>query len=287
MVCANPVASFSSNGLKHVPLTEQELNSTERDNSLQTVQNSFKNKHIKIGERSLPEKHGIVAEKQIGDKQVSSKLVAFPQWNNMFLYNHLLPRAFMRPLRYPSRNFAFVSSSFRTNHSPYAKRDDILTDGIKVTPVNGIYGLNKTNNSTWNENKPNGESYTKSEMDSTGPKIRKRPAGDDENCMRSTAERLMKFQEHISTNEGQLLLTCTGQVTVKQCKGLCNSMVKPDVTAYDGFERSCKCCKDSRRLSRAVTLTLCDIASNEVFGYSLTRQIVEPVECACSECSRH
>ncbi|WAQ93457.1 PBURS-like protein [Mya arenaria] len=258
---------------------------------------------------------------------VSSKAISHKYMENMFLYNLLMSRALLRPMNYnfsPGKYGYPIDSILTGSKYSYAKRDDIETDGIKVTPPypiekNNRYNnridindgksqtfrshrfvkrasenkLDKSRNSSDNvnasseiNNKPHNADELKYSSDILPPP-QKRPSGDVEQCKMETVEMDMRFRQYIDTHNGPLLLTCTGRVTINKCEGLCRSLVRPDVTAYDGFERSCNCCKDVSRRRTPVTFSICDINSNEVFGYDITRDITEPTECACLECSRY
>jgi len=213
---------------------------------------------------------------------------------NTPLYNLLLPSDSLS-YAYPTEELveSFGGSSIGDDDvSYYAKRDDIETDGIKVTPVYPINKFSKYKNTidegeerrtpyysrriikrdlTNKRNEPkkgmlldqglmlqtqndsdkdmtsiNVQSKPEStdvEKDSqmlqseTLPVVEKRPSGEEEHCVLDTVMMNMRFREYIDSAEGPLLLTCTGSVEVNKCEGLCNSLVQPDVNAYDGFGR--------------------------------------------------
>ncbi|KAL4222026.1 hypothetical protein ACF0H5_018071 [Mactra antiquata] len=105
-----------------------------------------------------------------------------------------------------------------------------------------------------------------------------------ETCTIGTIYINIQFTENVNTQDGSLLLTCNGRVTVNKCEGSCLSSVKPTLTSPDGYTKECSCCKDLSARSRTVTLSMCTLGDEEVHGYELTRTLLEPTACSCQPC---
>ncbi|XP_060062469.1 partner of bursicon-like [Ylistrum balloti] len=77
---------------------------------------------------------------------------------------------------------------------------------------------------------------------------------------------------------------CVASVLVNECDGTCVSRVTPSVSRFPGFDKICKCCSESRLVSREVTLTECRDGNHVLEGVRPTTSFSEPAGCACRSC---
>ncbi|XP_060801436.1 partner of bursicon [Amyelois transitella] len=87
---------------------------------------------------------------------------------------------------------------------------------------------------------------------------------------------------------GRLVRSCSGEVNVNKCEGMCTSQVQPSVVTATGFLKECFCCRENYLRERLVTLTHCydpdglrfDDEDNAVMEVKLR----EPDNCKCHKC---
>ncbi|XP_077977928.1 partner of bursicon-like [Glandiceps talaboti] len=79
---------------------------------------------------------------------------------------------------------------------------------------------------------------------------------------------------------------CSGTASLQKCEGSCVSQVSPSVVSPTGFLKRCKCCRESTRRPKLVTLRTCrDMDRNILVGHSHVIELNEPADCACTECA--
>ncbi|XP_049872629.1 partner of bursicon [Pectinophora gossypiella] len=97
---------------------------------------------------------------------------------------------------------------------------------------------------------------------------------------------------HVTKEEfdemGRLLRSCTGEVSVNKCEGMCNSQVQPSVTTSTGFLKECFCCRENYLRERMVTLNHCydpdGIRLEDEDRAIMEIRLREPAECKCYKC---
>ncbi|RVE54038.1 hypothetical protein evm_001441 [Chilo suppressalis] len=71
----------------------------------------------------------------------------------------------------------------------------------------------------------------------------------------------MPTEIHVTKDEfddmGRLIRSCSGEVSVNKCEGMCSSQVQPSVSTATGFLKECFCCRENFLRERLVTLTHC------------------------------
>ncbi|OWF55487.1 Partner of bursicon [Mizuhopecten yessoensis] len=77
---------------------------------------------------------------------------------------------------------------------------------------------------------------------------------------------------------------CVANVLVNECDGTCVSRVTPSVSQFPGFDKICKCCSESRLITREITLTECRDGNQVLENVHLTTSYSEPAGCACQSC---
>lgn len=107
----------------------------------------------------------------------------------------------------------------------------------------------------------------------------------DENCETLPSEIHLVKEEYDEL--GRLQRTCSADVVVTKCSGLCNSQVQPSVITQTGFLKECYCCRESFLKEKGVLLTHCyDPDGERLQGEYATMEIVlkEPADCKCYKC---
>ncbi|KAJ2951206.1 hypothetical protein O0L34_g5599 [Tuta absoluta] len=97
---------------------------------------------------------------------------------------------------------------------------------------------------------------------------------------------------HVTKEEfdelGRMLRSCSGEVTVNKCEGMCNSQVQPSVTTSTGFMKECFCCRENYLRERVVTLHHCydpdGIRLEEEDRAVMEIRLREPADCKCYKC---
>lgn len=87
---------------------------------------------------------------------------------------------------------------------------------------------------------------------------------------------------------GRLQRTCSGEVTINKCEGLCKSQVQPSVITPTGFLKECYCCRETALKDRLVKLTQCYNPDGERLYEadveSMDIRLKEPTQCQCFKC---
>ncbi|XP_026496207.2 partner of bursicon [Vanessa tameamea] len=108
----------------------------------------------------------------------------------------------------------------------------------------------------------------------------------DENCETIPTEIHVTKEEY--DEMGSLVRSCSGEVIVNKCEGICNSQVQPSVVAATGFLKECYCCKENYLRERLVTLTHCYDSDGMRFedeeNAIMEIRLREPAECKCYKC---
>ncbi|VVD00510.1 partner of bursicon [Leptidea sinapis] len=108
----------------------------------------------------------------------------------------------------------------------------------------------------------------------------------DENCETIPTEVHVTKEEY--DEMGSLARSCSGEVTVNKCEGICNSQVQPSVVTQTGFLKECFCCKENYLRERLVTLTHCydpdGIRLQDEDRAMMEVRLREPAECKCYKC---
>ncbi|CAH2084654.1 unnamed protein product [Euphydryas editha] len=108
----------------------------------------------------------------------------------------------------------------------------------------------------------------------------------DENCETIPTEIHLTKEEY--DEMGSLVRSCSGEVSVNKCEGICNSQVQPSVVTATGFLKECFCCKENYLRERLVTLTHCYDADGlrleDEDRAIMEVRLREPAECKCYKC---
>ncbi|XP_045449585.1 partner of bursicon [Melitaea cinxia] len=108
----------------------------------------------------------------------------------------------------------------------------------------------------------------------------------DENCETIPTEIHVTKEEY--DEMGSLVRSCSGEVSVNKCEGICNSQVQPSVVTATGFLKECFCCKENYLRERLVTLTHCYDADGlrleDEDRAIMEVRLREPAECKCYKC---
>lgn len=87
---------------------------------------------------------------------------------------------------------------------------------------------------------------------------------------------------------GRLVRSCSGEVSVNKCEGMCNSRVHPSVATQTGFIKECFCCRENYLRERLVTLTHCytpdGVRLEDEDNALMEVRLREPDECKCYKC---
>ncbi|XP_030027856.2 partner of bursicon [Manduca sexta] len=97
---------------------------------------------------------------------------------------------------------------------------------------------------------------------------------------------------HVTKEEfddmGRLIRSCSGDVSVNKCEGMCNSQVHPSISTSTGFQKECFCCRENFLRERLVTLTHCydpdGMRLEDEDNAIMEVRLREPEECKCSKC---
>lgn len=107
----------------------------------------------------------------------------------------------------------------------------------------------------------------------------------DENCETLASEIHLVKEEYDEL--GRLQRTCSAEVVVSKCGGLCNSQVQPSVITQTGFLKECYCCRETFLKEKPILLTHCyDPDGERLYGDMATLEVIlkEPSECKCYKC---
>ncbi|CAG9132759.1 hypothetical protein JYU34_017537 [Plutella xylostella] len=115
------------------------------------------------------------------------------------------------------------------------------------------------------------------------------------NILESSAEEsceTIPTEIHLTKEEyddlGRLRRSCSGDVSVNKCEGMCNSQVQPSVVTPTGFLKECFCCRENFLRERIVTLSHCydpdGIRLDEEEFAMMEVRLREPAECKCYKC---
>ncbi|CAK1585515.1 unnamed protein product [Parnassius mnemosyne] len=108
----------------------------------------------------------------------------------------------------------------------------------------------------------------------------------DENCESFPIEIHVTKEEY--DEMGSLVRSCSGEVTVNKCEGICSSQIQPSVVTATGFLKECFCCKENYLRERTVTLTHCyypdGLRIEEEDRATMEVHLREPDECKCRKC---
>ena len=110
------------------------------------------------------------------------------------------------------------------------------------------------------------------------------------NRYKSTCETIPS-RIHITKDEydsnSLLIRTCEEDAAINKCEGACASSLKPSAFKANGFQKECRCCRESSYRQRQLTLTSCfDGDGQRLTGQlgSLEVTVNEPTDCRCHEC---
>ena len=110
------------------------------------------------------------------------------------------------------------------------------------------------------------------------------------NRYKSTCETIPS-KIHITKDEfdtkGLLIRTCEEDAAINKCEGACASSLKPSAFKSNGFQKECRCCRESSYRQRQLTLSNCfDGDGQRLTGQlgSLKVTVNEPTDCRCHEC---
>eukprot|EP00095_Tigriopus_kingsejongensis_P004037 maker-scaffold5_size1054832-snap-gene-5.10 protein:Tk04037 transcript:maker-scaffold5_size1054832-snap-gene-5.10-mRNA-1 annotation:"bursicon-beta" len=116
---------------------------------------------------------------------------------------------------------------------------------------------------------------------------------DDDKSYTSSCETLPS-EIHITkdeTDENSLVIrTCEENIAVNKCEGACRSTLMPSAVNPLGFQKDCKCCRESSYRERSITLGSCydpdgrRLTSPEQSTMKVT--LNEPMDCRCHECGK-
>ncbi|CAH4034025.1 unnamed protein product [Pieris brassicae] len=109
---------------------------------------------------------------------------------------------------------------------------------------------------------------------------------EDENCETLPSEIHVTKEEY--DDMGSLVRSCSGEVMVNKCEGICNSQVQPSVITPTGFLKECFCCKENYLRERLVTLSHCydpdGLRLEDEERAIMEIRLREPAECKCYKC---
>ncbi|CAH0752472.1 unnamed protein product [Diatraea saccharalis] len=87
---------------------------------------------------------------------------------------------------------------------------------------------------------------------------------------------------------GRLIRSCSGEVSVNKCEGMCSSQVQPSVSTATGFLKECFCCRENFLRERLVTLTHCydpdGLRLEDEDRAIMEVRLREPDDCKCYKC---
>ncbi|XP_013173419.1 PREDICTED: partner of bursicon [Papilio xuthus] len=108
----------------------------------------------------------------------------------------------------------------------------------------------------------------------------------DENCETFPTEIHVTKEEYDEI--GSLIRSCSGEVTVNKCEGVCRSQIQPSVVTATGFLKECFCCRENYLRERIVTLTHCydpdGLRLEDEDRATMEVRLREPDECKCHKC---
>ncbi|XP_068617436.1 partner of bursicon [Battus philenor] len=108
----------------------------------------------------------------------------------------------------------------------------------------------------------------------------------DENCESFPTEIHVTKEEYDEI--GSLVRSCSGEVTVNKCEGICNSQIQPSVVTVTGFLKECFCCRENYLRERLITLTHCydpdGLRLEDEDHATMEVRLREPDECKCYKC---
>jgi len=109
---------------------------------------------------------------------------------------------------------------------------------------------------------------------------------------KSTCETLPS-ELHITKDEydhsNLLVRTCEESIAVNKCEGACASSIQPSALKHTGFQKDCRCCRETSYRQRQITLTNCFNSDGVRLGGekgSMQVTVNEPVDCKCHECGK-
>ncbi|KAF9823264.1 hypothetical protein SFRURICE_000157 [Spodoptera frugiperda] len=110
-------------------------------------------------------------------------------------------------------------------------------------------------------------------------------------CAAEEACETIPTEIHVTKEEyddmGRLVRSCSGEVSVNKCEGMCSSQVRPSISAQTGFSKDCFCCRENYLRERLVTLTHCydpDGVRLEDEDSIMEVRLREPDDCKCYKC---
>ncbi|GFO45903.1 partner of bursicon [Plakobranchus ocellatus] len=87
------------------------------------------------------------------------------------------------------------------------------------------------------------------------------------------------------THDGQSIsATCSGDITLKKCEGVCESSVSPSVRLVTGYRKVCRCCREIGTRTKFVPLTSCYNNGQPLANVQAQIAITEMTNCSCSNC---
>lgn len=78
---------------------------------------------------------------------------------------------------------------------------------------------------------------------------------------------------------------CTGVVVLKKCEGRCESRVSPSVRHVSGYNKICRCCRETETTTTSATLTTCRYNGQVLTGKSVEISLKEMIACGCQNCN--
>ncbi|XP_026733510.1 partner of bursicon [Trichoplusia ni] len=111
-------------------------------------------------------------------------------------------------------------------------------------------------------------------------------------CAADEACETIPTEIHVTKEEyddmGRLLRSCSGEVSVNKCEGMCSSQVRPSISAPTGFSKECFCCRENFLRERLVTLNHCydpdGIRLEDEDSAIMEVRLREPDDCKCYKC---
>ncbi|CAH0683051.1 unnamed protein product [Spodoptera exigua] len=111
-------------------------------------------------------------------------------------------------------------------------------------------------------------------------------------CTADEACETIPTEIHVTKEEyddmGRLVRSCSGEVSVNKCEGMCSSQVRPSISAQTGFSKDCYCCRENYLRERLVTLTHCydpdGVRLEDEDSAIMEVRLREPDDCKCYKC---
>ncbi|XP_041366997.1 partner of bursicon-like [Gigantopelta aegis] len=107
----------------------------------------------------------------------------------------------------------------------------------------------------------------------------------EDNCQTHLTDVEIVKDLSIELNGQQVMVNCIGRIRVHKCEGTCESKVTPSVLHHPGFNKECRCCRESRLVRRRVVLDECFFEGERVPRLSPTADIEGLEGCACFQCA--